>query len=62
MNLLKDSDLANAKPAFRVHLQNDYKLKDKCDRQIAHFNALGIANDEGLCAGERSGGKESRGA
>lgn len=46
--LLKGSDFDEASEAFLKKIQETPDLKDKCDRQIAHFNALGIGIDHWL--------------
>jgi hypothetical protein len=48
LGLLKGSDFDAASNAFLTKIQQDTDLKGKCDRQIAHFNALGIGIDHWL--------------
>lgn len=51
MELLKHSNLDTASKAFAEKFNTDPCLKRKCDKQIAHFNALGIAIDHWFIRG-----------
>jgi hypothetical protein len=46
--ILEKSDFDEASEEFLKKIQEDADLKDKCDRQVAHFNALGIGIDHRL--------------